>query len=131
MGGAEPVSDNPLYRMAMDDPTPWYKKPNLRALYLLLFPCVIGIEMTSGFDSQIINAVQIVPAWKACTSRFTLKLVDIMLTLLLQTLEILPVLTRASWLRLSLLVPALACLLFPTSTMALVVGGASCSAQRS
>jgi len=66
MGGAEPPSDNPLHRMAMDDPIPWYKKPNLRALYLLLFPCVIGIEMTSGFDSQIINAVQIVPAWKTC-----------------------------------------------------------------
>jgi len=64
MGGAEPPSDNPLYRMAMDDPVAWYRKPNLRALYLLLFPCVIGIEMTSGFDSQIINAVQIVPAWK-------------------------------------------------------------------
>ena len=59
-------SDNIIHRMAMDDPTPWYKKQNLRRLYLLLFPCVIGIEMTSGFDSQIINAVQIVPAWKHC-----------------------------------------------------------------
>lgn len=48
----------------MDDPIPWYKKKNLRKLYLLLFPCVIGIEMTSGFDSQIINAVQFVPAWR-------------------------------------------------------------------
>ncbi|KAL1894771.1 hypothetical protein Sste5346_005747 [Sporothrix stenoceras] len=55
--------DNDLHRMAMEDPVPWYRKPNLRSLYLLLFPCVIGIEMTSGFDSQIINAVQIVPAW--------------------------------------------------------------------
>ena len=69
MGGGPVQSDNPLHRMAMDDPIPWYKKPNLRALYLLLFPCVIGIEMTSGFDSQIINAVQIVPAWKTCKSR--------------------------------------------------------------
>jgi hypothetical protein len=66
MGGAAGGSDNPLHRMAMDDPIPWYKKSNLRSLYLLLFPCVIGIEMTSGFDSQIINAVQIVPAWKVC-----------------------------------------------------------------
>jgi hypothetical protein len=59
-------SDNIIHRMAMDDPIPWYRKPNLRSLYFLLFPTVIGIEMTSGFDSQIINAVQIVPAWKKC-----------------------------------------------------------------
>jgi hypothetical protein len=59
-------SDNIVHRMAMDDPVPWYKKRNLRALYFLLFPTTIGIEMTSGFDSQIINAVQIVPAWKDC-----------------------------------------------------------------
>ncbi|KAL2136948.1 hypothetical protein VTI74DRAFT_11130 [Chaetomium olivicolor] len=37
----------------MEDPIPWYKKLNLRGLYLLLFPSVIGIEMTSSFDSQI------------------------------------------------------------------------------
>ena len=66
MGGGAPVSDNVIHRLAMNDPTPWWRKPNLRSLYLLLFPCVIGIEMTSGFDSQIINAVQIVPAWKDC-----------------------------------------------------------------
>lgn len=66
MGGSHGGSDNIIHRMAMDDPVPWYKKPNLRSLYLLLFPCVIGIEMTSGFDSQIINAVQIVPEWKEC-----------------------------------------------------------------
>ena len=64
MGGATGGSDNIIHRMAMEDPIPWYKKKNLRALYLLLFPCVIGIEMTSGFDSQIINAVQLVPKWK-------------------------------------------------------------------
>uniref|UniRef100_A0A093UZQ6 Lactose permease n=1 Tax=Talaromyces marneffei PM1 TaxID=1077442 RepID=A0A093UZQ6_TALMA len=27
------------------------------------FPCSMGIEITSGFDSQIINTVQIVPSW--------------------------------------------------------------------
>jgi len=26
----------------------------------------MGIEITSGFDSQIINVVQIVPAWQKC-----------------------------------------------------------------
>ncbi|KAM7187503.1 lactose permease [Naviculisporaceae sp. PSN 640] len=64
VGVADVGSDNLIHRMAMDDPIPWYKKPNLRAMYLLLFPCVIGIEMTSGFDSQIINAAQLLPAWK-------------------------------------------------------------------
>jgi len=63
-------SENIIHRMAMDDPVPWYKKPNLRGLYWLLFPTTIGIEMTSGFDSQIINAVQIVPAWKECVFPF-------------------------------------------------------------
>jgi hypothetical protein len=52
--------------MAMEDPVPWWKKPNLRRMYFLLFPCVIGIEMTSGFDSQIINSAQLLPAWKEC-----------------------------------------------------------------
>lgn len=52
--------------MAMEDKVPWYRKKNLRYLYFLLFPCLMGIEMTSGFDSQIINAVQLVPAWTAC-----------------------------------------------------------------
>jgi len=66
MVGTESGSDNILHRMAMEDPVPWYRKKNLRYLYLLLFPTTIGIEMTSGFDSQIINAVQMVPAWKSC-----------------------------------------------------------------
>ncbi len=61
-----------IHRMAMEDPIPWYKKPNLRTMYFLLFPCVIGIEMTSGFDSQIINSAQLLPAWKDCKSAFLL-----------------------------------------------------------
>ncbi|KAK3500417.1 general substrate transporter [Neurospora hispaniola] len=64
MVGGGPQSDNVIHRMAMDDPIPWWKKPHLRNMYLLLFPCVIGIEMTSGFDSQIINSAQLLPAWK-------------------------------------------------------------------
>ncbi|KAK3296665.1 general substrate transporter [Chaetomium fimeti] len=64
MGGSGGDDDNRIHRMAMEDPVPWYKKPNLRRMYLLLFPCVIGIEMTSGFDSQIINSAQLLPAWK-------------------------------------------------------------------
>lgn len=67
MGGGGGGDDhNIIHRMAMEDPIPWWKKPYLRRMYLLLFPCVIGIEMTSGFDSQIINSAQLLPAWKHC-----------------------------------------------------------------
>ncbi|KAI0913883.1 general substrate transporter [Ustulina deusta] len=63
MVGVTVQMDNRVHRMAVDDPIPWYRKRNLRHLYFMLFPCLMGIEMTSGFDSQIINAVQLVPAW--------------------------------------------------------------------
>ncbi|KAJ0413385.1 general substrate transporter [Aspergillus carlsbadensis] len=56
---AEPI----LETLIANDRTPWYKKPNLRLLYLILFPACMGIEITSGFDSQIINTVQIVYTW--------------------------------------------------------------------
>ncbi|OCL05099.1 general substrate transporter [Glonium stellatum] len=59
-GAADPI----LTRMVAEDKVPWWKKPNLRILYCLLLPTCIGIEMTSGFDSQMINTVQIVPPWQ-------------------------------------------------------------------
>lgn len=55
------ASDPILTRIANEDKTPWYKKPNLRYLYFMLFPTCMAIESTSGFDSQLINALQIVP----------------------------------------------------------------------
>ncbi|RDL35992.1 Lactose permease-like protein [Venustampulla echinocandica] len=57
------TSDPIIQRIADEDTVPWYKKSNLRYLYLMLFPTCMGIELTSGFDSQMINALQIVPAW--------------------------------------------------------------------
>ncbi|KAI1419750.1 guanine deaminase [Xylaria sp. FL1777] len=57
------TSDPILTRLADEDKVPWYRKPNLRMLYFLLFPTCMGIELTSGFDSQLINALQIVPSW--------------------------------------------------------------------
>ncbi|KAF2009645.1 hexose transporter-like protein [Aaosphaeria arxii CBS 175.79] len=57
---AEPV----LTRLVQEDKTPWYRKKNLRVLYMLLLPTCIGIEMTSGFDSQMINTVQISNHWQ-------------------------------------------------------------------
>ncbi|KAI1505987.1 guanine deaminase [Biscogniauxia marginata] len=63
-GKAETGASDPiLTRLANEDKVPWYRKPNLRLLYLLLFPTCMGIELTSGFDSQMINALQIVPSW--------------------------------------------------------------------
>lgn len=55
------TSDPVLTRIVDEDKIPWYKKPNLRTLYLVLFPACMGIEMTSGFDSQLINALQFIP----------------------------------------------------------------------
>lgn len=60
------AADPVLTRIVQQDRTPWYRKTNLRVLYALLLPCCIGIEMTSGFDSQMINTVQISPAWQEC-----------------------------------------------------------------
>lgn len=59
------ASDPILTRIAEEDKVPWYQKPNLRFLYFMLFPTCMGIELTSGFDSQMINALQIVPSWVA------------------------------------------------------------------
>ena len=61
-GAADPI----IQKAAQEDPVPWYKKPNLRRLYFMLFPTCMGIELTSGFDSQLINALQIVPSWQTC-----------------------------------------------------------------
>lgn len=60
------ASDPIVTRLAKEDKVPWYSKPNLRFLYLMLFPTCMGIELTSGFDSQLINALQIVPSWIDC-----------------------------------------------------------------
>lgn len=65
-------SDPIITRLVAEDKVAWYRKPNLRYLYFMLFPTCMGIELTSGFDSQLINALQIVPAWVKCTVFLTL-----------------------------------------------------------
>jgi len=55
---ADPV----LTRVVEEDKVKWWQKPNLRLLYLLLYPTCMGIEITSGFDSQMINGLQFIPA---------------------------------------------------------------------
>ncbi|KAK4959979.1 hypothetical protein LTR10_002868 [Elasticomyces elasticus] len=54
----ETFGDPIVTRLVNEDKTPWYKKPNLRYMYLWLFLCCMGVEMTSGFDSQLINTLQ-------------------------------------------------------------------------
>jgi len=61
---ASGASDPVLTHAIEHDKVPWYQKPNLRYLYLMLFPTCMGIEITSGFDSQMINAAQLVPSWQ-------------------------------------------------------------------
>ncbi|KAH7305801.1 general substrate transporter [Stachybotrys elegans] len=56
--------DPVLTRIVQEDKVPWYKKPNLRYLYFMLMPTCMGVEITSGFDSQLINALQIMTAWR-------------------------------------------------------------------
>ncbi|KAI0690854.1 hexose transporter [Cytidiella melzeri] len=52
-----------MARMLAEDRVPWYQKRNLRMLYLVMFPTCIGIEMTSGFDSSMMNGLQAVDSW--------------------------------------------------------------------
>jgi hypothetical protein len=58
--------DPVLTRLVEEDKVPWYRKRNLRLLYLLLYPTCMGIEITSGFDSQLINGLQFIPPWLSC-----------------------------------------------------------------
>jgi len=57
-----------IKRLLALDTTPWYKKPNLRRLYISLVPAVLGVEMTSGFDGSILNGLQAVGPWLECRS---------------------------------------------------------------
>ncbi|AEO67895.1 uncharacterized protein THITE_2117062 [Thermothielavioides terrestris NRRL 8126] len=56
---ADPV----VTRLVAEDKVVWYKKPNLRRMYIFLFLCCMGVEMTSGFDSQLINTLQYAPTF--------------------------------------------------------------------
>ncbi|KAH7006836.1 general substrate transporter [Ilyonectria destructans] len=50
-------------RLLSEDLTPWYKKPNLLRLYLLLIPAALGVEMTTGYDGSVLNGLQAVDLW--------------------------------------------------------------------
>ena len=41
-------NDTIVSRRLEQDKVPWYSKPNLRILYVLMAPTCLGVEMTSG-----------------------------------------------------------------------------------
>lgn len=61
-------SDPVVTQIANEDPVKWFKKPNLRIMYIYLFLCCMGVEMTSGFDSTLIGTLQFSGPWNKCTS---------------------------------------------------------------
>jgi hypothetical protein len=60
------TGDAIVTRLVEEDRVPWYKKKNLRYMYLWLFLCCMGVEMTSGFDSQLINTLQFSQPFNKC-----------------------------------------------------------------
>ncbi|KAI1394852.1 MFS general substrate transporter [Hypoxylon fuscum] len=63
IGEKEHHVDPRLANIARADTKIWYQKPNLRTLYLILIPCAMGVEWTSGFDSSMMNSLQAVSSW--------------------------------------------------------------------
>lgn len=59
------TADSIISRLIAADQLSWYMKPNLRNLYLVMFPTCIGIEITSGFDASMMNGLQAVSTWIA------------------------------------------------------------------
>jgi hypothetical protein len=53
-------------QLALHNQKPWYKKPNLRLLYITLVPAALGVEMTSGYDGSVLNGLQAVTPWVTC-----------------------------------------------------------------
>jgi hypothetical protein len=53
-------------QLALHNKIPWYKKANLRLLYLTLVPAALGVEMTSGYDGSVLNGLQAVTHWVKC-----------------------------------------------------------------
>lgn len=63
------AGDPIVTHLVAEDKVAWYKKPNLRYMYIWLFLCCMGVEMTSGFDSQLINTLQYSQSWHKCNIR--------------------------------------------------------------
>jgi hypothetical protein len=62
------ANQSEVIRLLEADTVPWYKKPNLRFLYLCLVPAALGVEMTTGYDGSVLNGLQAVETWQTCMS---------------------------------------------------------------
>lgn len=60
------TQESEVGRLLRLNKTPWYRKPNLRRLYMFLVPAALGCEMTSGYDGSILNGLQAVGPWLRC-----------------------------------------------------------------
>ena len=60
------TSDPIITRMVEQYKVRWWKKPNLRIMYIWLFCCCMGVEITSGFDSQLIGTLQFSVPFNTC-----------------------------------------------------------------
>lgn len=56
----ELLTDPRLTNIANSDSKKWYRKRNLRMLYLTLVPCALGVEMTSGYDSSMMVSFEVI-----------------------------------------------------------------------
>ncbi|CAH0055690.1 unnamed protein product [Clonostachys solani] len=63
IGQKAEFGEDRLSKIAKADPIRWWNKPNLRFLYLILVPCGLGVEWTSGFDSSMMNSLNAVDSW--------------------------------------------------------------------
>lgn len=52
-----------IAQIIRQDTVPWYRKPQLRLLYLSLVPAVLMSEITSGIDSSMLTGLQAVTEW--------------------------------------------------------------------
>lgn len=58
------ASDPVIAEIISRDKIPWYRKPNLRRLYLFLVPCCLAVEATGGFDASMMNGLQSLKYWQ-------------------------------------------------------------------
>lgn len=45
---SEIAATSEVSRLLAEDTTPWYRKKNLRRLYMFLIPSALGVEITTG-----------------------------------------------------------------------------------
>ncbi|KAJ7280292.1 hexose transporter [Mycena rebaudengoi] len=57
--------ENLVSQLASKDSVPWYRKRNLRRLYLTFIFSVLCVETASGYDSSMLNGLQAVGTWKS------------------------------------------------------------------